>query len=43
MAVWVARTYLNSGVKLFPAFFAQALAGRWAGVHQYVERNGRYQ
>jgi len=41
--VWVRQGDLNSGVKLFPVFFAQALAGRWEGVHQYVERNGRYE
>ncbi|MCL2465333.1 MAG: hypothetical protein FWF28_09740, partial [Micrococcales bacterium] len=41
--VWVRPSDLTGGVRLFPAFFAQALAGRWAGVRQYVERNGGYE
>ena len=41
--VWVRPSDLTGGVRLFPALMAQALPGRWAGVRQYVERNGRYE
>jgi len=40
---WIGAADLTDDVGLFPALLRETLAGRWRGVRQYVERNGKYE